>query len=113
MEDEKYIILNELIQKDFQMDEEESLISEDESLDPDTLHKRLSILVAYLLENDMHRLLSAMYRLDVSEAKFHEAMYSDSKQEAAINIADLIIEREMKKVKTRLHYKKHRKFWLF
>jgi hypothetical protein len=109
-EDEKYIILNELIQKDFQMDEEESLISGDEALDLDTLHKRLSILVAYLLENDMHRLLNGMYRLDVSEAKFHDAMYSDSKQEAAIHIADLIIEREMQKVKTRLHYKKHRKF---
>ena len=58
----------------------------------------------------MHRLLNAMYRLDVNEAKFHQAMQSDSKEEAASRVADLIIEREMQKVKTRLHYKKHRKF---
>jgi hypothetical protein len=110
MSDEKYIILNELIQKDLLLDEEESLVSVDETIDLNTLHEKLSLLVAYLLENDMHRLLNAMYRLDVSEAKFHEAMQSDSKEKAASRIADLIIEREMQKVKTRLHYKKHRKF---
>ncbi len=110
MEDEKYLILNELISKDLQLDEEESLVSGEEKIDLNILHKKLSILVAYLLENDMHRLLNAMYRLDVSEAKFHQAMQSDSKEDAAFRIADLIIEREMQKVKTRLHYKKHRKF---
>jgi len=110
MKDEKYLILNELISKDLQLDEEESLVSGEEKIDLNILHKKLSILVAYLLENDMHRLLNAMYRLDVSEAKFHQAMQSDSKEDAAFRIADLIIEREMQKVKTRLHYKKHRKF---
>lgn len=110
MEDEKYLILNDLLSKDLQLDEEESLVSGEEKIDLNILHKKLSILVAYLLENDMHRLLNAMYRLDVSEAKFHQAMQSDSKENAAFRIADLIIEREMQKVKTRLHYKKHRKF---
>ena len=109
-EEENHIILNELITKDFQLDDEESLVSTDETIDLNTLHVKLSLLVAYLLENDMHRLLNAIYRLDVSEAKFHEAMQSDSKEEAASRVADLIIEREMQKVKTRLHYKKHRKF---
>jgi len=110
MVDDKYIILNELLSKDLQLDEEESLVRGDESIDLNTLHKKLSLLVAFLLENDMHRLLNAMYRLDVSEQKFHNAMLSESKQEAAIHIADLIIEREMQKVKSRLHYRKHRKF---
>lgn len=110
MADEQYIVLNELLQKDLHLDEDEALISGDESVDLNTLHKKLSILVAYLMEKDMHRLLNAMYRLDVSEIKFHEAMQSMSREEAALRIADLIIEREMQKVKTRLHYKKHRKF---
>lgn len=110
MEEEKYLILNDLISKDLQLDEQEALISGDEKPDLNTLHKKLAILVAYLLENDMHRLLNAMYRLDVSEIKFHQAMQSDSKEDVAFCIADLIIEREMQKVKTRLHYKKHRKF---
>lgn len=109
-QDEKYLILNDLISKDLQLDEEESLISGEEKPDLNTFHKKLSILVAYLLENDMPRLLNAMYRLDVSEAKFHDAMLAESKEDIALGIADLIIEREMQKVKTRLHYKKHRKF---
>ena len=110
MSEEKYIVLNDLLHKDLQLDENEVLITGDETIDLNTLHERLSRIVAYLMENDMHRLLNAMYRLDVSEAKFHEAMQSMSREEAAIRIADLIIEREMQKVKTRLHYKKHRKF---
>lgn len=110
MTDDKYLVLHDLLQKDLQLDEDEALISGDESVDLNTLHKKLSLLVAYLMEHDMHRLLNAMYRLDVSEINFHEAMQSMSREEAAIRIADLIIEREMKKVKTRLHYKKHRKF---
>ena len=110
MDDNSYIVLNELLNKDLQLNEDEALISGDESVDLNTLHKKLSILVAYLMENDMHRLLNAMYRLDVSEIKFHEAMQSMSREEAAIHLADLIIEREVQKVKTRLHYKKHRKF---
>lgn len=109
MAKEENIILSELIHRDLQLDEEESLFK-NEKIDLSNLHEKLSLLVAYLLENDMHRLLNAMYRLDVSEARFHEAMQSSTKQEAAIRIADLIIEREMQKVKTRLHYRKHRKF---
>jgi len=109
-ENDKYIILSELLDKDLQLDEEESMVTGDGAIDLNTLHKKLSMLVAYFLENDMHRLLNAMYRLDVSEIKFHEAMQSDSKEDAAFRIANLIIEREMQKVKTRLHYKKHRKF---
>lgn len=109
-QEEKFVVLNELISKDLQLGEEESLAGKEEVPDLNTLHQRLSHLVAWLLEKDMHRLLNAMYRLDVNERKFHEAMQSESKEDAAFRIADLIIEREMQKVKTRLHYKKHRKF---
>jgi hypothetical protein len=110
MENEEYIILSELINKDLQLDDEDALISGEENPDLNLFHQKLSMLVAYLMENDMHRLLNAMYRLDVSEAKFDEAMQRESKEEAALHVADLIIEREMQKVKTRLYYRKHRKF---
>ena len=110
MSEESYIVLNDLLTKDLQISDDEALIEGDETIDLNTLHEKLSILVAYLLENDMHRLLNAMYRLDVSELKFHQAMQSTSKEDVAFRIADLIIEREMQKVKTRLHYRKHRKF---
>lgn len=110
MEKEGYKILGELISKDLQLDEDEALVKRDESVDLNTIHKKLGVLISYLLENDMHRLLNAMYRLDVSEPKFHEAMQAESKEDAVLRITDLIIEREMQKVKTRMHYKKYGKF---
>lgn len=110
MDKEEYVILGELISKDLQLDDDDELIGGEDIPDINNFHKKLSILIAYLMENDMHRLLNAMYRLDVSEAKFYVAMQSLSKEEVARQVADLIIEREMQKVKTRLHYKKHRKF---
>ena len=109
MDKEEYVILGELISKDLQLEDDE-LIGGEDIPDINNFHEKLSILIAYLMENDMHRLLNAMYRLDVSEAKFYVAMQSLSKEEVARQVADLIIEREMQKVKTRLHYKKHRKF---
>jgi hypothetical protein len=110
MEKEGLNILGELIKKDLQLDEEDALIVGEEAVDLNTIHKKLGILIIYLIENDMHRLLNALYRLDVSEPRFHDAMNSGSTEEAASLIADLIIEREMQKVKTRLHYRKYRKF---
>lgn len=110
MEKEGYTILHDLLSKDLQLDEEEALVSGEEKPDLNLFHQKLTILVLYLLEHDMHRLLNAMYRLDVSEQKFHGAMQGESKEEAASQISNLILEREMQKVKTRLHYKTHRKF---
>lgn len=110
MEREEYLILNELISKDLQLDEEDALLTAEDKPDINLIHEKLSLLIAYLMEHDMHRLLNAMYRLDVSEARFHEAMQSSSKEEAAISVTNLVLDREMQKVKTRLHYKKHRKF---
>jgi hypothetical protein len=110
MDKEELRILNDLIEKDLQLEEEEALITGEDKPDINAFHKKLSLLIAYLMEHDMHRLLNAMYRLDVSEIKFHDAMQSESKEEAALRITDLVLEREMQKVKTRLHYRKHRKF---
>lgn len=110
MEKENFIILGELVNKDLQLEAGESLVAGEENPDLNLFHDRLKNLIAYLLDHDIHRLLNAMYRLDVSEARFHEAMQSMDKEEAASNIADLVIEREMQKVKTRLHYRKYRKF---
>jgi len=110
VEKEEYGILTELINKDLQLDDEDALIIGEDKPDLNLFHQKLSLLIAYLMEHDMHRLLNAMYRLDVSENKFHDAMQSMSKEAAALRITDLVLEREMQKVKTRLHYRKHRKF---
>ncbi|MDT8392712.1 MAG: hypothetical protein RQ761_02635 [Bacteroidales bacterium] len=108
--EEEFIILNNLIINDLQLDESEALTYISDTPDLNFFHQKLTQLIRHLLDHDMYRLLNAMYRLDVSEAKFSKAMHSPDRDEAARSIASLVLEREMQKVKTRLHYKKHRKF---
>jgi hypothetical protein len=108
--EEKFIILHDLISKDLQLDQEDALMGPEDNPDLNFFHEKLSLVIRYLIDHDMHRLLNAMYRLDVSEAKFHDAMAGLDKDEAAAKVADLVLEREMQKVQTRLHYRKYRKF---
>ncbi len=102
-------LLQSMVQKDLGL--ENDLVFHG-AVPPDMawFRQQLRDVVAYLIEHDFHRLLNAMYRLDIGETRFHEAMQAPDRELAASMIADLILEREMQKVQTRLHYKKYRKF---
>lgn len=58
--------------------------------------------VLYLLERDFERLLQALYRIDVPEQRFKEALVAA--EDPAATITDLILQRELQKVKTRRWY---------
>lgn len=71
------------------------------------LKEKMTEFVAYLLEKNIEKLLSAIYRIDVDERKFKEALDTgDDIFQIASNIADLIINRELEKVKYRNLYGK-------
>jgi hypothetical protein len=70
------------------------------------LRDKLKTVIAYLLQHDFHRLVNAMYRLDVKESLFHEAMSLDDPQRIVERIADIVFEREWQKVQTRLYFKR-------
>jgi len=96
---------DQLIVKDFSLLENETL--------PDffgnhELREKLKTVIAYLLQNDFNRLINAMYRLDVKESLFHEAMKQDDPVMIVERLADIIFEREWQKVQTRLYYKKNK-----
>lgn len=92
-----------LIRKDFNLEASEFSF-EETGLSTDTLLARLDKLVAYLLEKDFGRLLQILYRIDIPEQKFKEALASD-KGEPSFIIARLILERELQKVETRKRYR--------
>ncbi len=96
---------DQLVVKDFSLSEDETL--------PDffgnhELRDKLKTVIAYLLQNDFNRLINAMYRLDVKESLFHEAMKQDDPVMIVERLADIIFEREWQKVQTRLFYKKNK-----
>ena len=59
--------------------------------------------IARLIDRDFNHFVNLLYRIDVSESKAREA-FVDHENPAA-KLADLIIERELKKVETRKKYR--------
>jgi hypothetical protein len=88
-----------------------SLVGEDtpqEFLGNHQLREKLKILIAHLLQHDFNRLVNAMYRLDVKESLFHEAMNIDDPEQVVDRLADIVFEREWQKVQTRLFFKRNK-----
>jgi hypothetical protein len=96
--------LSELIIQDFNLESEQSLNQIDHL---NELKEKLEKIVAYLLDNDFEKLLSAMYRLDINEEKFKMALSGIGKNAVSAEITDLIISREIQKLKTRIKYNKN------
>ncbi len=94
--------LSELIIQDFNLDTEQSLL---EVGHLDELREKLEKIVAYLLDNEFERLLNAMYRLDINEDKFKIALSGMGTKAISEEITDLIITREIQKLKTRIKYR--------
>jgi hypothetical protein len=69
------------------------------------IKKALTQIIVNMLWNDMEKLLTILYRIDVSEKKVKEAFAQNNPTGIAPKIADLIIERETQKAETRRKYK--------
>lgn len=93
--------LASLINKDLDSFEEGMVIPVT-SLDRNMIRAKLALLIEHLLQNNFEKLCQAMYRLDVSEAKFHRVMTEKPSGEISSSLADLVIDREMQKVRTRI-----------
>jgi hypothetical protein len=94
-----------LAEKDLER-EPESLLPERQALpDRNILKQKLEEVIAYMLDNEFEKLCNAMYRLDVSEKLFHRALNETAKDAVPAVLAELVIERELQKVKTRRLYK--------
>ncbi len=98
------IKLSELIVRDFNLETDKELI---DIVHLDELQEKLEKIVAYLLDNDFERLLNAMYRLDIDEEKFKMAITGLNGNSISKEIAELIIKREIRKLKTRIKYSGH------
>ena len=86
----------------------EPLPNEYESLSRRELKQRLTIYILDLLDTNFEKLCNMIYRHDVSEVKFNKALESLSIEEQAENISELVIERELEKVKSRQAYRKEK-----
>jgi hypothetical protein len=64
----------------------------------------LAVYINKLIEADFHKLISILYRLDVSETKLRQLLEENTGSDAGVIIADLIIERQIQKIKSRQQF---------
>ena len=91
-----------LVYSDFNVDQDSTDLR---AADMDEFRKKLELVIGYLLDKDFERLLTAMYRLDINEKKFSQVLEGKMGMNIAGAIANLVIERELKKIETRKKYR--------
>jgi uncharacterized membrane protein YheB (UPF0754 family) len=96
LSDNQNLISNEPLPRDY------------ETMSHEELKRRLTVFISDLLESNFEKLCNMVYRHDVSETRFNEALQSGSMMEQAENISDLVIERELEKVKSRQLYRQQK-----
>jgi hypothetical protein len=59
-----------------------------------------------LINSDFQKLVSILYRADISEAKLKQLLKTNPGTDAGLIIADLMIERQEQKIRSRQEYKR-------
>jgi hypothetical protein len=86
------------IQNDFSI-----MLPEQASMDH--LRTALSEYINHLIVHHFTQLVNLLYRLDVSEKKLQQWLLENTTEDAGKIIADLIIERQVQKIKSRNQFK--------
>jgi hypothetical protein len=100
-EKELYPSLLEKLAKDYSLQKDLLPVQSD----IETIRKHLIARVTELMVLDFDRFINSLYRIDVNESKVHEILYSKDKTVIPEKLADLIIERQLSRVRTQILYK--------
>jgi hypothetical protein len=76
-----------------------------EDISFDLLKEHLSSHINTLIQSDFQKLVSILYRVDVSESKLKHLLKENQGYDAANIIVDLIIERQLQKIKSRQEHR--------
>ena len=90
-------LLIEILQKEF-------LLRLPEKISIAGLKEMLSAHINYLITHNFNHLVSLLYRIDVSETKLKTLLKENPGEDAGKIIAELIIERQLQKIKTRQQF---------
>ena len=68
--------------------------------------QQLADKIDELINSDFQKLVSVLYRMDISESKLKLLLKENSTVDAGLIIADLMIERQMQKAESRQKFKR-------
>ncbi len=100
-EQELYPALLEKLDKDFSLAKDSLPVADDLSV----IREHLTSKVMELMSRDYNRFLNNLYRIDIEENKVLEVLNLRDKTLVPEKLADLIIERQLQRVKTQRLYK--------
>jgi hypothetical protein len=75
-----------------------------EASNQDQLLIDVALYINHLIKNDFNKLLTLLYRIDVNENKLKNLLREKPNENAGELIAQLIIERQLQKIKTRWEF---------
>jgi hypothetical protein len=73
-------------------------------MDPDAFRKELALRIQWLLDHQFERFMNILYRIDIDEAVSARIFTDTAADRLAITFADVIIERQLEKVRTRRRF---------
>lgn len=88
-----------------QLVNEEMAINLPEQISFNEIREQLGQCINDLIVNDFQKLVSVLYRIDISESRLKRLLLEENHEDAGKVIADLIIQRQLEKIKTRQQFK--------
>lgn len=101
MNNQIYTALLQKLSQDFSL-EGNSLPAQ---ADMNLIREHLIERIKELMSRNYERFLNSLYMIDLSEAKVQEALHSKDKLSIPSKLADLIIERQLQRIKTQILYR--------
>lgn len=77
-----------------------------EKISFEEIREKLAAYINHLINHDFQQLIMLLYRVDVNERKLRALLKENQNDHAGNIIAELIIERQLQKIKTRKEYSK-------
>jgi hypothetical protein len=97
--------LQKFVEKDFVDDRFKTLIPNNDFERLEEFRNYLIVKLKEMYENNYELLLSTLYRIDVSENKLSELFGGQNSEDIPGRLADLIIERQLQKIRFRQQYR--------
>lgn len=96
----------QLIRKDFQDEGGETGMLNEEAITHEQIREWLSGKISELMKSNFHKLLAILYRIDVHENNVKRVFDEYTPNEIPSMLAELMIQRQLQKVRTRIAYRK-------
>ena len=107
MDEEKLQVaeVTKFVEKDFLISDNKSLIPSTDIVSLEEFRKYLTEKLKFLLDNKFDTLVNILYKIDISEKKLSQLFSGKNRDSIPATLAELIIERQLQKIKLRKMYK--------